>query len=142
MWRERTKLLLGDESLEKLQNSRILICGLGGVGGAAAEQLVRAGVGNICIVDADVISETNINRQTIATHNNIGILKTEAFKDRLLSINPSLNLSIKTEFLRDKMLEQVLLEGWDFVVDAIDTLSPKYNLIRVCYTNNIPFVCS
>ncbi|MDD2635253.1 MAG: tRNA threonylcarbamoyladenosine dehydratase [Bacteroidales bacterium] len=142
MWRERTKLLLGNESLEKLQNSRVLICGLGGVGGAAAEQLVRAGVGNLCIIDADTISESNINRQIIATHNNIGTLKTEALKERLLLINPNLNLSLKSEFLKDIMLEKILLEAWDYVIDAIDTLSPKLELIRVCYKNNIPFVSS
>ncbi len=142
MWRERTKLLIGNENLEKLNKSRILICGLGGVGGAAAEQLVRAGIGNLCIVDDDTISETNINRQIIATHNNIGTLKTEALKERLLSINPKLNLSIRNEFLKEEKLEQTLLEGWDFVVDAIDTLSPKLKLIRVCYENNIPLVSS
>ena len=142
MWRERTKLLLGNENLEKLNKSRILICGLGGVGGAAAEQLVRAGIGNLCIVDADTISETNINRQIIATQNNIGTLKTEALKERLLSINPNLKLSVRNEFLKEEKLEQTLLEGWDFVVDAIDTLTPKINLIRICLENNIPLVSS
>lgn len=141
-WQERTELLLGKENLAKLRNSNVLICGLGGVGGAAAEQLVRAGIGNICIVDSDTISETNINRQLIATHNNTGQLKTEAFKERLLSINPELNIDVRNLFLRDEILESILLEGWDYVVDAIDTLSPKINLIRICYVNKIPLISS
>jgi len=141
-WLERTKLLLGEEKLRKLQDSKVLVCGLGGVGGAAAEQLVRAGIGNLCIVDADVVSETNINRQIIATHENIGKYKTDEFHKRLMAINPALNLTIKPVYLKDEILEETLLSGWDFVVDAIDTLSPKQNLIRICYHNKIPFVSS
>ncbi len=140
-WLKRTELLLGDR-LKKLQNSKLLICGMGGVGGAAAEQLVRAGIGNLCIVDSDTISETNINRQVIATHDNIGKLKTKAFEKRLKAINPNLNLDIRNIFLRDEILENILLEGWDYVVDAIDTLSPKINLIRICYENGIPLISS
>jgi tRNA A37 threonylcarbamoyladenosine dehydratase len=142
MWNERTELLLGKEKLEKLQNSRVLVCGLGGVGGAAAEQLARAGVGSLCIVDADTISETNINRQIIATHSNIGELKTLEFQKRLQAINPKINLEIKNIFLRDEILEQTLSEGWDYVIDAIDTLSPKINLIRICYENKINLISS
>ena len=142
MWNERTELLLGKEKLEKLQNSRVLVCGLGGVGGAAAEQLARAGVGHLCIVDVDTISETNINRQIIATHNNIGELKTLEFQKRLQAINPKINLEIKNVFLRDEILEQTLKEGWDYVIDAIDTLSPKINLIRICYENKINLISS
>ncbi|MDD3860593.1 MAG: tRNA threonylcarbamoyladenosine dehydratase [Bacteroidales bacterium] len=141
-WYERTELLLGKENFAKLTNARVLVCGLGGVGGTAAEQLVRTGIGNICIVDADVISETNINRQIIATHKNIGKIKTEEFRTRLLEINPDLNIDTRNTYLRDEILEQTLLEGWDFVIDAIDTLSPKLNLMRICYQNNIPFVSS
>lgn len=142
MWNERTELLLGKEKLEKLQNSRVLVCGLGGVGGAAAEQLARAGVGSLCIVDVDTISETNINRQIIATHGNIGELKTLEFQKRLQAINPKINLEIKNVFLRDEILEQTLKEGWDYVIDAIDTLSPKINLIRICYENKIQLISS
>jgi tRNA A37 threonylcarbamoyladenosine dehydratase len=141
-WYERTELLLGKENLEKLRNSKVLVCGLGGVGGAAAEQLVRAGVGNICIVDADVVSETNINRQIIATHKNIGNPKTQAFRERLLAINPDLKLSEKNVYLKDELLVDTLKMDWDFVVDAIDTFSPKLNLIRICHQNKIPFVSS
>ncbi|HNQ69422.1 MAG TPA: tRNA threonylcarbamoyladenosine dehydratase [Bacteroidales bacterium] len=141
-WYERTELLLGPDKYDKLRNSKVLVCGLGGVGGAAAEQLVRAGIGNICIVDADIISETNINRQIIATHKNIGKAKTDEFSKRLYEINKELNIETRNVYLRDEILEQTLLEGWDFVIDAIDTLSPKLNLIRICYQNKIPLVSS
>ena len=141
-WQERTELLLGKEKLDKLRLSNILVCGLGGVGGAAAEQLVRAGVGSICLIDDDQISESNINRQSIATHDNLGEDKTEAFKKRLLAINPDLKIDIRKIFLRDDILESSLLENWDYVIDAIDTLYPKINLLRICYENNIPVVSS
>lgn len=141
-WFERTELLLGAEKIEKIKKAKILVCGLGGVGGAAVEQLVRAGAENICIVDADVVNESNINRQIIATQENIGSFKTDEFRKRLTAINPSVKIDSRQVYLRDDVLEQTLLEGWDFVVDAIDTLSPKINLIRICYQNNIPLVSS
>ncbi len=141
-WQERTELLLGKSALKQLNKSKVLICGLGGVGGVAAEQLVRAGVGDICLVDSDTISTSNINRQVIANFNNIGELKTEALKSRLLSINPKLNIETKNIFLKDEILESILLNNWTYVVDAIDTLSPKINLIRICYENNIPLISS
>jgi tRNA A37 threonylcarbamoyladenosine dehydratase len=141
-WFERTELLLGAEKLEKLKTAKILVCGLGGVGGAAVEQLVRAGAENICIADADVVNESNINRQIIATRENIGNFKTDEFSKRLMAINPLVKIDSRQVYLRDEVLEQTLLEGWDFVVDAIDTLSPKINLIRICYQNNIALVSS
>lgn len=141
-WYERTELLLGKENIEKLKHSKVLVCGLGGVGGAAAEQLVRAGIGTLGIVDADVVAVSNINRQIIATHNNIGKYKVDEFETRLKFINPEVNLIIKKIYLRDETLLNTLLEGWDYVIDAIDTLSPKLNLIRICYQNNIPVVSS
>jgi tRNA A37 threonylcarbamoyladenosine dehydratase len=141
-WQERTELLLGKEKLDKLKDAKVLVCGLGGVGGAAAEQLARAGVGNLCIIDADFISETNINRQIIATHNNIGEDKSEAYRKRLIAINPEIKLDVRKLFLSEEILVETLLEDWDFVIDAIDTLSPKIDLIRICYENKIPLVSS
>ncbi len=141
-WQERTQLLIGEEKLEKLRKAKVLLCGLGGVGGAAAEHLVRAGIGNLCIVDFDIISLTNINRQLIATHDNIGEQKTNAFKNRLLAINPDLKIDVRNIYLRDEILQSTLLESWDYVVDAIDTLSPKLNLMRICYENKIPIISS
>lgn len=140
-WQERTELLLGEAKMSVLRSAKVLVCGLGGVGGAAAEQLVRAGLVNLTIADADIISESNINRQIIATHNNIGIAKTEAFAERFKAINPEINLNVINAYLRDELLEQTLLNAnWDFVIDAIDTLSPKMHLMRICYQNNINFV--
>ncbi len=140
-WQERTELLLGEEKIKILHSAKVLVCGLGGVGGAAAEQLVRSGIQNLTIVDADCVSETNINRQIIATHENIGKAKTEEFAKRFKAINPEINLDVRNEYLRDELLESTLLgEKWDFVVDAIDTLSPKLHLMRICHQNNIPLV--
>ena len=145
-WQERTELLLGDEKMKKLRSAKVLVCGLGGVGGAAAEQLVRAGIQNLTIVDADCVSETNINRQLIATHENIGKPKigkpkAEEFAKRFRAINPDINLTVIGEYLRDEFLESTLKDGnWDFVVDAIDTLSPKMHLMRICHQNGIPSV--
>ncbi|MDR2011060.1 MAG: tRNA threonylcarbamoyladenosine dehydratase [Bacteroidales bacterium] len=141
-WFERTELLLGKEKQEKLKTAKILVCGLGGVGGATVEQLVRAGASDVTIIDADAISETNINRQIIATYNNIGKNKTDEFYLRLKSINPEANIHIRNIFLKDELLQKTLDENWDFVIDAIDTLSPKLNLIRICYEKKIPFVSS
>ncbi len=140
-WQERTELLLGEEKIQKLRSAKVLVCGLGGVGGAAAEQLVRVGIQNLTIIDADNISETNINRQLIATHDNIGKSKTEEFAKRFKAINPEINLDVRNVYLRDELLETTLTnEKWDFVIDAIDTLSPKLHLMRICHQNNIPSV--
>ncbi len=142
-WNSRTELLLGENAVNTLKKSHILVAGLGGVGGYAAEQLARAGVGKLSIIDADIINETNINRQIIALHSNVGKHKTAEFEKRLLDINPSLELSCITEFLKDEKTPETLLKHkYDFVIDAIDTLSPKINFIRCCYENNIPFVSS
>lgn len=142
-WNERTELLLGSEKIKKLTNSHVLVTGLGGVGGYAAEQLARAGVGKLTLVDSDIINETNINRQIIALQNNIGELKTSEFQKRLSLINPDINIEPITEFLKDEKIEEVLLKHkYDYVIDAIDTLSPKINFIQVCYENKIPLVSS
>jgi tRNA A37 threonylcarbamoyladenosine dehydratase len=141
-WNERTELLLGTEKLNKLKQAKILICGLGGVGGTAAEQLARASVENLTLVDADTIAKTNINRQIIATCNNIGEYKTSEFEKRLKSINPKINITTHNIFLKDETLESIVNNNWDFVIDAIDTLSPKLNLIRICHLNNIPLISS
>lgn len=142
-WFERTELLLGEEKINKLKRSHVLVVGLGGVGGAASEQLVRSGIGKLTIVDADTISLSNLNRQVISLRSNIGKNKTDEFKLRLLNINPELKLNTITEFLRDERLEEVLLnEKYDYIIDAIDTLSPKINLIRICYENKLDFISS
>lgn len=142
-WNERTELLIGKEGVSKLKNSRVLIAGLGGVGGYAAEQLARSGIGKLSLVDADVINLSNINRQIIALTNNLGKNKTEEFKRRILLINPEIEITVYNEFLKDEKIPEILLQNeYDYVIDAIDTLSPKINLIKECYQNQIPVVSS
>lgn len=138
----RTELLLGKEKLEKLRSSRILIVGLGGVGSYAAEMICRAGVGNMTIVDGDIIQVTNINRQLIALNSTCGSSKAEVMKARLLDINPSLEFRVLNEFIRDERMIEVLDYGYDYVVDAIDTLSPKVFLIFHSLERKYPVVSS
>lgn len=142
-WNSRTELLLGSKNIEKLNNSHVLIAGLGGVGGYAAEQLARAGVGVLTIIDSDKIDISNLNRQLIALQSNIGEFKVFEFEKRLKDINPDIQVNVVKEFIRDEKLKNVLLQAkYDFVIDAIDTLSPKLNFIKTCVENNIPLVSS
>ena len=130
-WLERTSLLLGDEKLKKLQNANVLVVGLGGVGAYAAEMIARAGVGRMTIADADVVSESNINRQLIALHSTVNRPKTEVMAERLRDINPSIELTIVSRFIKDDETDALLdSDKFDYVVDAIDTLSPKLALIK------------
>ncbi|HOF56656.1 MAG TPA: tRNA threonylcarbamoyladenosine dehydratase [Prolixibacteraceae bacterium] len=127
---ERTRLLLGDERIARLATSHVLVVGLGGVGAYAAEMLCRAGVGELTIVDGDIIEESNLNRQLPALLSTIGKPKTEVMASRLLDINPKLKLSALQEYLRDERTSEVLGSApFDYVVDCIDTLSPKIFLI-------------
>lgn len=142
-WLERTSLLLGDEKLELLRRSNVLVVGLGGVGAYAAEMIARAGVGRMTIADADVVSPTNINRQLIALHSTIGREKSELMAERLRDINPELELTVVNRFIKDDETD-VLLDSakFDYVVDAIDTLSPKLALIKGALDRGIPLVSS
>ncbi len=129
-WLERTELLLGNEKLDKLKRASVLVVGLGGVGAYAAEQLCRAGIGSLTIVDSDAVETTNRNRQLPALVSTTGKLKTEVLAERFLDINPDLHLTVYNEFVADqKTLELLQSAPFDYVVDAIDTLSPKVYLI-------------
>jgi len=140
-WLSRTNLLLGSEKLEKLKNSHVLVVGLGGVGAYAAEQICRAGVGKMTIVDGDTIDTSNINRQLPATSSNVNKDKAEVMGARLLDINPNLDLRILNEYLKDeRMIEVLKEEEYDYVVDAIDTLAPKIFLIYHSLQNNLKIV--
>lgn len=142
-WLERTSLLLGDEKLNKLQNANVLVVGLGGVGAYAAEMIARAGVGRMTIADADVVSESNINRQLIALHSTVGRHKTEVMAERLHDINPNIELTIVSRFIKDDETDALLdSDKFDYVVDAIDTLSPKLALIKGALDREIPLVSS
>ena len=142
-WQERTRLLLGQEKLTTINNAHILVVGLGGVGAYATEMLARAGVGELTIADADTVDESNINRQLIALHSTIGRAKTEVLAERLMDINPNLKLHIHTEYIRDEKTYELLdAAKYDYVVDCIDTLSPKVNLIAGALERGIPLVSS
>ncbi len=142
-WLARTELLIGKEKLSRLAGAGVFVAGLGGVGAYAAEMLVRAGVGKLTIADGDVVVASNKNRQLIALDSTLGQPKAELLEDRLLDINPGLNLTVYHEFLRDERLNDILAtDGFDYVVDAIDTLSPKIFLIYGALKNNLPVVSS
>lgn len=128
-WLERTTLLVGDKALQTLINSHVLVVGLGGVGAYAAEQICRAGVGEMTIVDGDTINPSNRNRQLPALVSTTGKPKAQVVGDRLLDINPELKLHIIQEYIRDDRMIEILETKFDYVVDAIDTLSPKIFLI-------------
>ncbi len=130
-WMERTSLLLGEEKLERLQQAHVLVVGLGGVGAYAAEMLVRAGIGRRTIADADVVSLSNINRQLVALHSTIGRLKADILAERLRDIAPDLQLTVVAKYIHDEETNTLLdAAPYDYVVDAIDTLSPKLALIK------------
>jgi tRNA A37 threonylcarbamoyladenosine dehydratase len=142
VWLERSLLLLGAEKIKKLQESHVLIVGLGGVGAYAAEQIVRAGVGQVTIVDGDVVSESNKNRQLVALTTTIGKSKAAIMKSRLLDINPDLKIHSIDEYLKDDRMESLLNHPYDFVVDAIDTLAPKIFLLYHCVNKGLKVVSS
>lgn len=140
---ERTELLLGAEKLDMLRRANVLVVGVGGVGAYAAEMIVRAGVGRMTIADADCVSESNINRQLVALHSTIGRQKCEILAERLRDINPELQLNIVNRFIKDTETDSLLdSDNFDYVVDAIDTLSPKLALIKGALERGIPLVSS
>ena len=128
-WQERAALLFKEEGLNKLKNSNVLVVGLGGVGSFAAEFLARAGVGNMTIVDGDIVDITNINRQLPALHSTVGQPKVKIVGDRLMDINPELNLTRVEEFLSPERAIEIVQPDFDYVLDCIDSVTPKLNLI-------------
>ena len=142
-WKERTELLVGAEGLERLFESSVAVIGLGGVGAYAAEMLCRAGVGRLLLLDSDVVSESNKNRQLIALDSTIGKPKSAVLAERLKDINPDVRLTLINCYLEEGGIQQLLGEyKVDFLVDAIDTLAPKIALIRYCVESGIPHVSS
>ena len=142
-WKERTELLVGPEGLERIFESSVAVIGLGGVGAYAAEMLCRAGVGHLILLDSDVVSESNKNRQLIALDSTIGKPKSAVLAERLKDINPDVRLTLINCYLEEGSIPQLLGEyKVDFLVDAIDTLAPKIALIRYCVESGIPHVSS
>ena len=128
-WTERAELLFKKEGLEKLKNSHVMVVGLGGVGSFAAEFIARAGVGKMTIVDGDVVDITNINRQLPALHSSVGKPKVDIVGDRLRDINPELQLIRLKEFLSPERAYELVTTEYDYVLDCIDSITPKLNLI-------------
>lgn len=141
-WLIRTKLILGTDRLKKLHDSSVLIVGLGGVGAYAAEMVCRAGVGKLTIIDGDKVQKSNINRQLIALNSTRGMPKAELMGERLKDINPHIDLRVMNEYLKDDRLKETLDISFDYVIDAIDTLSPKVFLIYHAVSRKIPIVSS
>lgn len=141
-WLNRTEALIGKESLEKLQNSNIVVFGLGGVGSYVVEGLVRAGIQSICIIDKDIVDITNINRQLIADTETIGKNKVDVQEERILKINPIVKVIKLKEFVNKDNIEEIMSKAThiDYVIDAIDTVSSKLEIIKYCYTNNIQII--
>lgn len=140
-WLERTELLIKEDGTEKLQKANVLVIGLGGVGSFAAEFLARAGVGKMTIVDGDIVDITNINRQLPALHSTIGQSKVELVGNRLLDINPNLELNKINEFLNpDRMGEVIDSQKFNYILDCIDSVTPKITLIKMAKRKRVKIV--
>ncbi len=136
----RTRLLFGDESMEKLQNAKVAVFGIGGVGGHCAEALIRSGIGSMDIFDNDDVSVSNINRQIVALHSTVGKKKVDVMKERALDINPNINITAYDIFFDEK--SDIDFSSYDFIVDAIDTVTSKLLLIKKAKENSVPIICS
>lgn len=142
-WQERTCQLVGPEQMERYRQARVLVVGVGGVGGYAAELLVRGGVGHLTLVDADSVQPSNINRQLCALHSTVGRRKVEILSERFREINPDIDLTVLPEYLEAERVPELLdAQKYDFIVDAIDTIAPKCALIMEALKRKISIVCS
>lgn len=138
----RSEMLLTREGMEKLKAAKVVVLGLGGVGGSCAETLVRSGLGTIIIVDHDIVTPSNINRQIIATTETLGMRKTEAARQRLLAIHPECEVIVKDEFVLMNTLPEIIPEDADYVIDCIDTVTAKLDVAQWCQEKNIPLISS
>jgi len=138
----RTRILLGEDGIEKLHNARVIIFGVGGVGGYTAESLARCGVGHIELVDSDTVSMTNINRQIIALHSTVGRYKTEVMRDRILDINPDAEVVVHNCFYLPETADQFDFKKYDYVIDAVDTVTAKLSIIVEAKKNDTPVISS
>ena len=136
----RTIMLLGEEKFNKLQKSRVAVFGIGGVGGYTVEALARSGIGCIDLIDSDKVDTTNLNRQIIATHKTVGIYKVNAAKERIIDINPNIKVNTHNLFFDSATAENFDFSSYDYIVDAIDTVTSKILLILKAKENNIPII--
>lgn len=138
----RTRRLLGDGALTRLAHSRVLVVGAGGVGGYAIEMLARTGVGRLTLIDADKVAPSNLNRQIIALRSTLGKSKVGLFRDRIADIAPEIEVDARETFLTPESVGPLLDDGYDFVIDAIDTVAPKVALLAECLKRKIPVISS
>jgi len=141
-WLSRTSLLVGEEALRRLTQQHVMVVGMGGVGSFAAEFVCRAGIGKMTIVDGDVVDPTNRNRQLPALATNHGVPKADIMAERLLAINPELELNVVKSFVNPDMVEELLSSNPDYIIDAIDSITPKLTLIKTAYARKLRIVSS
>ena len=141
-WLQRSEILLGGETLERMKNLRVMVIGLGGVGSFAAEFLTRAGVGNMTIVDGDTVDLSNTNRQLPALHSTVGKRKTAVMAERMMDINPELVLTVRDEFITPKTVNDLITNDYDYVFDCIDSVQPKQYVIVACKQKGVRIVSS
>ena len=137
----RTEMLLGRDAIEKLQSARVAVFGLGGVGGYAVEALARSGIGSLDLIDSDTVSISNLNRQILATHSTVGMLKVDAAKNRVLDINPACNVRTYPIFYTPDTADSFDFTEYDYIVDAIDTVTGKLALVERAMAVNTPIIC-
>ena len=138
----RTQLLLGEDAMKKLGNSRVAVFGIGGVGGYVCEALVRSGVGHFDLIDDDKVCLTNLNRQIIATRKTVGKYKAEVMKERMLDINPDVEVTVHKCFFLPENADEFPFEEYDYVVDAVDTVTAKIELVMKCQEKGVPIISS
>lgn len=141
-WLSRTSLLVGEEALRRLTQQHVMVVGMGGVGSFAAEFVCRAGIGKMTIVDGDVVDPTNRNRQLPALATNHGVSKADIMAERLRAINPELELTVVKSFVNPDMVEELLSSNPDYIIDAIDSITPKLTLIKTAYARKLRIVSS
>jgi tRNA threonylcarbamoyladenosine dehydratase len=141
-WLSRTQLLIGEAALHKLAQSHVMVVGMGGVGSFAAEFIGRSGIGKMTIIDGDIVDPTNRNRQLPALATNHGQPKAQIMADRLKAINPELNLQVVQQFINPEMVTELLQQKPDYLIDAIDSITPKITFIKLAYESKIPLVSS
>ena len=140
---ERMSILIDEKGISKLENSNVLIAGVGGVGSFAVEAIARAGIGNITIIDSDIVDKSNINRQLIALHSNVGLKKVDIMEQRIKDINPECNITSLNIFLTPDNINEILTsQKYDYVIDAIDTLNSKVNLVKKAHDLGINVISS
>ncbi len=139
-WQSRTERVIGEQGCIRLANASVIVFGVGGVGSYAVEALARSGVGHITVVDSDTVAESNINRQLIALHSTVGRKKTDVVKERILDINPECNVTAHCVFYGEE--NPIDISGFDYVIDAIDSISSKVFLIKSCEEKGVPIVSS